>query len=251
MTRIVSLNMVFVKVKPSQGNFRCDVPWRPPIFGDPIQQHLAMNRVVVHFKTNELKCILEVEMILEADDVVGTVSELVKRGYSREYRIKDRQLYDLSVDEPVLVSDICVDASVRFGSNPDAGDGTNIYAISDRSTRNKGLLIDPFDLLDQECSKELFARLKTAPRETLKGEEDVPSRYGLRKVYKSEFEKDPDRFVLRIGFPDFPPCPFAQSFSVLGFDTAEQQYVWLVTAILRDSRLARIPYQNADTPDND
>jgi hypothetical protein len=30
---------------------------------------------------------------------------------------------------------------------------------------------------------------------------------------------------------------------MLGFDTAEQSYVWLVTSILRDSRLERVPYQ--------
>ena len=72
---------------------------------------------------------------------------------------------------------------------------------------------------------------------------DVPSRYGLRKVYKREFDRDPERYVLRIDYPDFPECPFGQSFSMLGFDTAEQTYVWLVTGILQDSRLNRIPYQ--------
>ena len=190
-------------------------------------------------------------MNLEVNDFVEAVSALVKRGYDREYRIKDRQLYDLSIDTPVPVSDILVDTSLRFESEPSAGDGSNVYAISDRGTHRMGLLIDAFDMLDQECSKELFERLEAAPRKSLEAEGDVPSRYGLRKVYKSEFEEDPDRFVLRIDYPDFPPCPFGQSFSLLGFDTAEQKYVWLVTSILRDSRLARVPYQAADTPDNE
>jgi hypothetical protein len=39
--------------------------------------------------------------------------------------------------------------------------------------------------------------------------------------------------------------------SPLGFDTAEQQYAWLVTSILRDWRLNRIPCQAADVPDNE
>lgn len=78
----------------------------------------------------------------------------------------------------------------------------------------------------------------------------MPSRYGLRKIYKSEFAQDTERFVLRIDLSDFPPCPFGHSFSVLRFDTAEQQYVWLVTSIMRDSILARIPSQEADIPDN-
>ena len=38
---------------------------------------------------------------------------------------------------------------------------------------------------------------------------------------------------------------------MLGFDTAEQSYIWLVTSILRDSRLERVPYQGADVPDNE
>lgn len=74
---------------------------------------------------------------------------------------------------------------------------------------------------------------------------------GLRKVYKNEFDRDPERYVLRIGYPDSPECPFGESFSVLGFDTAEQTYVWLVTSVLRDSRLNRIPYQGAEVPDNE
>lgn len=70
--------------------------------------------------------------------------------------------------------------------------------------------------------------------------------FDLRKVYKAEFESDPERYVLREGFPDFPACPFGGAFSILGFDTAEQTYVWLVTSIIRDPRLIRIPYQGED-----
>jgi hypothetical protein len=61
--------------------------------------------------------------------------------------------------------------------------------------------------------------------------------------FKNDFESEPERYVLREGFPDFPPCPFGGAFSILGFDTSEQSYVWLVTSILKDSRLIRIPYQ--------
>jgi hypothetical protein len=61
-----------------------------------------------------------------------------------------------------------------------------------------------------------------------------------------EFEQEPERYVLREGFPDFPACPFGGAFSILGFDTAEQTYVWLVTSIIRDPRLIRAPYQGED-----
>jgi hypothetical protein len=101
-------------------------------------------------------------------------------------------------------------------------------------------LIDAFDALDQECSRELYEQLNANRPTRHDNGGEIASRYGLRKVFKEEFDGDPERFVLRIGFPDFPPCP---SFSMLGFDTAEQSCVWLVTSILRDSRLERVPYQ--------
>jgi hypothetical protein len=82
------------------------------------------------------------------------------------------------------------------------------------------------------------SRIPAEPRYTEFVEDgDVPSRYGLRKSYNNEFDRDPERYVLRVGYPDFPECPFGESVSVLGFDTAKQTYVWLVTSILRDPRL--------------
>ena len=71
--------------------------------------------------------------------------------------------------------------------------------------------------------------------------------YRGRKVRKSEFNADPGRYVLRLGFPDFPECPFGQGFTMLGFDTARQEYVWLVTKIIGDERLQRVPFQGENS----
>jgi hypothetical protein len=188
-------------------------------------------------------------MNLDARDMVEAVSDLLRRGYDHEYRIRDGQLYDLTADKPV--GDARVDGAMRFESAPGAGDRSKIYAIADRKGGSKGLLIDAFDALDQECSRELYEQLNANRPTHHDNGDEIASRYGLRKVFKKEFDGDPERFVLRIGFPDFPPCPFGQSFSMLGFDTAEQSYVWLVTSILRDSRLERSPFQGADVPDNE
>jgi len=190
-------------------------------------------------------------MNLNANDMVKAVSDLLGRGYDHEYRIRDGQLYDLTADKPVAAGDVHVDSAMRFESALNAGDGSNIYAIADRKAGSKGLLIDAFDALDQECSRELYEQLNASRLTHHDNEGEIASRYGLRKVFKEEFDGSPERFVLRIGFPDFPPCPFGQSFSMLGFDTAEQSYVWLVTSILRDSRLESVPYQGADVPDNE
>ena len=189
-------------------------------------------------------------MRLKVADVVEAVSQLVDRGYEREYRIKDGSVFDLAADSPLDPGDIHVDTALRLESGRNGGDASNIYAITDRKSHGKGLLIDAFDLFDQICDRGLADRLTENRYTEVVDDSDVPSRYGLRKVYKSEFDSDPERYVLRIGYPDFPECPFGEAFSVLGFDTAEQTYVWLVTSILRDSRLYRVPFQDTDVPDN-
>jgi hypothetical protein len=194
---------------------------------------------------------LEFQMRLDVADVVQAVSRLVSEGYDREFRIKDGRLFDLALNSALDPRDIHIDTALRLESARDGGDASNVYAISDRKSHRKGLLIDAFDVLDEICDQGLADRLAENRHTEFVEDDDVPSRYGLRKVYKGEFDTDPERYVLRIGYPDFPECPFGESFSVLGFDTAEQTYVWLVTSILRDTRLNRIPYQHAEVPDND
>jgi hypothetical protein len=190
-------------------------------------------------------------MDLGAHDMIEAVSDLLGRGYDHEYRIRNGQLYDPTDDKFIAAGDTRVDSAIRFESAPEAGDGSNIYAIVERRSGNKGLLIDAFDALDQECSRELYGQLNANRLARHDAGGEIASRYGLRKVFKEEFDGDPERFVLRIGFPDFPPCPFGQNFSMLGFDMAKQSYVWLVTSILRDSRLKSIPYQMANSLDNE
>jgi hypothetical protein len=190
-------------------------------------------------------------MRLKVADVVEAVSQLVDQGYEREFRIKDGRLIDLARSSALDPKDIHVDTALRLASGRDGEDVSNIYAISDLKSHSKGLLVDAYDIFDEICDRGLADRLAENRETEFTEDSDVPSRYGLRKVYKREFDRDPERYVLRIDYPDFPECPFGESFSMLGFDTAEQTYVWLVTGILRDSRLNRIPYQGADVPDNE
>ena len=185
-------------------------------------------------------------MTSQVTDVLAAVQSFVAKGYDREYRVKDGNLVDLKLGSTLDPCGIRVDAALRLESGDDGEDASNIYAITDPATEHKGLLIDAFDVFDEMCHRDLSERL-AAHRETAPaGDQDVPSKYGLRKVYKNEFDRDPERYVLREGFPDFPACPFGGAFSILGFDTAEQEYVWLVTSIIRDPRLIRVPYQGED-----
>ena len=173
-------------------------------------------------------------MRLKVADVVDAVSQLVDQGYKREFRIKDGRLFDLARGSALDPNDIHVDTALRLASGRDGEDASNIYAISDLQSHSKGLLVDAYDIFDEICDRGLADRLAENRKAEFIEDSDVPSRY-----------------VLRIDYPDFPECPFGESFSMLGFDTAEQTYVWLVTSILRDSRLNRIPYQSLDVPDNE
>ena len=90
--------------------------------------------------------------------------------------------------------------------------------------------------------------MRNAPLVTYLFDDDEPYiKYGLKKISPSEFEADSSRYVLRIGFPDFPECHVGVDFSMLGFDELTKEYVWLCTSILKDNRLKRIEYQ----PKND
>jgi len=144
-----------------------------------------------------------------------------------------------------------VDASLRFDSGIDAGDASHIFAITDRSTNRRGLLIEAFDVFDELHKRGSARRLEACLAEPAIGASDVPSRNGLRKIYKIEFDDDTERFVLRIGYPDFPKRRSGRTATMLGFDTAEQSYVWLVPSVVRDARLARVPYHGEFATDDE
>jgi hypothetical protein len=186
-----------------------------------------------------------------ATNIIDTARAFLDRGYRHDFRIDGGALHDVTVDRRIDLHDIQVDAAYRFELSPDSNDASNFYAITDRKHGTRGILVDAFDLLEASGETPLTSLLSKAQEPRRDDEADVPTRFGLRKVAKAEFEDDPDRYVLRIGFPDFPECPFGESFSMLGFDVAEQTYVWLATKILRDERLVRVPFQAAEIPDND
>ncbi|HEY9234041.1 MULTISPECIES: hypothetical protein [Phenylobacterium] len=186
-----------------------------------------------------------------ATNIIDTTKEFLDRGYSHDFRNDGGTLHDVTVDRQIDLQDIHVDAAYRFELSPDSTDASNFYAITDRKHGTKGLLIDAFDLLEATGETPLSSLLSKTQEQRRDDDAEAPTRFGLRKVAKAEFGADPDRYVLRIGFPDFPACPFGESYSMLGFDTAEQTYVWLATKILRDDRLVRVPFQCAEIPDND
>jgi hypothetical protein len=141
-------------------------------------------------------------MNLDARDMIEAVSYLLRRGYDHEYRIREGQLYDLTADKPV--GDARVDGAMRFESAPDAGDGSNIYAIADRKAGSMGLLIDAFDALDQECSRELYEQLNANRPTRHDNGGEIASRYGLRKVFKRNLTGIPSDLCSASGSPTSP-----------------------------------------------
>jgi hypothetical protein len=177
-------------------------------------------------------------MDMSSNNLVHAVDELVNRGYDHDLRLIDGTLFDVTTNANLGVEEIMVDAAIRFEPAPGSDDPSNLYAISTQSGMAKGLLIDAFDLLNRQAIDPLRERLE-AQRivSAYDGSECLATKFGLPKVFKSEFNEDPDRYVLRKGFPDFPDCPYGESYSMLGYDTHAKHYVWLVTSILKDKRL--------------
>lgn len=187
-------------------------------------------------------------MKIDATDAVAALSELVEAGFTHDFRIQEGKLVDVSTGLAVNSADVTVETKLRFETEPDSGDASNVYALSVGETGLRGFLVDALDLEGEGAPQDLVEMLQGAEfdkrNEASEGED---YRYGVRKVRKSEFNADPERYVLRLGFPDFPDCPFGQGFTMLGFDTAKQEYVWLVTKIIKDERLQRVPYQGPDS----
>jgi hypothetical protein len=185
-------------------------------------------------------------MDMSSNNLVHAVDELVNRGYDHDFRLNEGKLFDVTTNENIEADEISIDAAYRFEAAPGSDDRSNLYAISTRSGATKGLLIDAFDLYQQYGNDPLLERLDVKPIVSAYDDsEGVPTKYGVPKVYKAEFNEEPDRYVLRKGFPDFPECPYGEAFSMLGYDSHEKRYVWLVTSILKDERLRTEIYPGA------
>ena len=63
---------------------------------------------------------------------------------------------------------------------------------------------------------------------------------GLRKVYKAEFDQNPERYELRAQDANAPACPYGNQYAWIGFDREAKEYVRFVKRILRDERLSRV-----------
>lgn len=183
-------------------------------------------------------------MVLNENDLVKVVDELRLKGYSDNFIIKNNLVFSTSMDRGFFEDDVVIEGAYQFDIIEDAFDTQNLFAVFIPKYRLRGLIIDLLGMYFYMEDQTITKILRKVPLVTyIFDEQDPYVKYGLKKVMLSDFDACSNRYVLRIGFPDFPECPAGTAFSMLGFDEQTQQYVWLVTSILRDNRLKTVEYQ--------
>jgi len=183
---------------------------------------------------------------IEAKDAVSALNELSEMGFTHDFRIQGGKLVDVSTGLPVDPAAVAVVAKLRFETDAGSGDASNIYALDVDNGTARGFLVDALDFEGEGAPGDLIDKLRAgAIASVVEGSNADDLRYGVRKVRKTEFNADPARYVLRVGYPDFPACPFGQGFTMLGYDTTDEEYVWLATKVLKDDRLQHVPYNGS------
>lgn len=177
------------------------------------------------------------------NNLVEAVAALSKDGYTEDFKVLNDGFFCPGKKQSFRPEELVVDAVYRFEENADPADNSVLYAISAPQAGFKGLLIDAFGVYASDISPDFLQKLQYDPV-VLEHQANDPEgyKYGVPKVYKAQFDAQPDRYELRLNDENFPACPWGNSFSMLGYDKREKQYVWLVSSILRDERLKRVDY---------
>jgi hypothetical protein len=183
-------------------------------------------------------------MALYENDIVKVVDELRPKGYSDDFVIKDNLICSTSMNRGFGEEDVIIEGGYQFDIIENAFDTQYLFAVFIPKYELRGLIIDLLGVYFYSEDQTISRILRKVSLVTYIFDDDEPYiKYGLRKVSPSEFGANTNRYVLRIGFPDFPACPVGVAFSMLGFDEQAQEYIWLSTSILKDSRLKRVEYK--------
>lgn len=182
-------------------------------------------------------------MTLNEDDLVAVVEELRLKGYTDNFIIKDNLIFSTNTNQGFKEEDVIIEGGYQFDVTENAFDTQYLFAVSVPRRELRGLVIDLlgayFYLEEQPITKMLRDAFMFS---YIFDDKDPYLKYGLKKITPSDFNLDSDRYVLRIGFHDYPACPVGTDFTMLGFDEQTQQYVWLSTSILNDNRLKKIEF---------
>lgn len=182
-------------------------------------------------------------MALNENDLINVVDELRLKGYTETFIIKDNLLYSTNLSRGFKEEEVIVDGAYRFDVTEDAFDTQYLFAVSVPQHRLRGLIIDLLGMYFYMEEQSVTEILRDAHLVNYVFDDQDPFvKYGLKKITPSDFDAESKRYVLRIGFPDYPACPVGTDFTMLGFDEQTQEYVWLATSILKDSRLRKVEF---------
>ncbi|MFK7031017.1 hypothetical protein [Flavobacterium oreochromis] len=174
-------------------------------------------------------------MKLNENNLLGAVKELQEKGYQNNYEIQDQHLICTNTNKKLVSDEFKVENGYQFEITENAIDSQYLFTINDLNTGQKGLLIDLMG--ENYYNNSTISKKLNIPLEIYICHDELPIKYGMRKIFKEEFNNNPDYFELRKGYNDMPACPFGNSFKALGYDKIKKEYVWLVTSIIKDKRL--------------
>jgi len=174
-------------------------------------------------------------------DLVSTIDDLNGQGYTHEFRIKNKQLFSDLLNKGFEMEAFTIDDAYTFSTGGEDDGNEHLFAITLMGENVKGFLVDAYSAIETVEASEVREKFD-ANNAHIHLLSDAETKYGLPRVKKEVFNKSPERYIFRIGFPDFPACPFGNKFEALGWDTKDEKYVWLVSSIIKDNRLVRKHY---------
>ncbi|MCB0388796.1 MAG: hypothetical protein KDD23_09085 [Winogradskyella sp.] len=183
------------------------------------------------------------ENINLTNSLLEVVDQLKKDGYENDFQYHADHIHAIQGNVKLEIDDFNVDKAYQFECAT-SGDCSAVYAISSVKNNLKGVLVDFYDANIRKLDDKIAKKFNVDTQVNHNDESKIETRYGMKKIFKDDFNKNPDRYELRVGYPDFPKCPFNQTFKMLGYDKEEKDYVWLVTSIIKDDRLKKVNYPN-------
>lgn len=175
------------------------------------------------------------------NELLITVDNLKKEGYSQDFSYHNDHIHAIQGNTKIEAHDFNVEKAFKFEWST-SGDCSAVYALSSDKNNIKGVLVDYYNTNFRELNNVISEKFDVKPIVETVDESKILTRYGMNKIFKETFNENPERFELRYGFPDFPLCPFGNSFKMLGYDLQNKEYVWLVTSIIRDHRLKEVKF---------
>lgn len=179
---------------------------------------------------------------MNKSNLITLVKNLVDKGYTDEFIIKCNLLFAINKKRGLNMDEFYIDASYKIINNSSNEDAQRLFAITSKDATLKGLLIDSLNHIEHIDSTAVQEKFNNIKEENLITEKDEAIKYGMQKITKAMFNLEPNRYIFRKGYPDFPLCPFGNRFEALDWDLKEERYVWLVTTILKDIRLIKKEY---------